>query len=463
MSDIRGSDLKSVTVEFHTANEARKALKVFNKFEYRNGKDLYLINAYLELGQPRRRSPSPYHYGQDRFDSYSRGRSRSPHYETSKLDLEIELLRKQRLIVEEERRLLFEKKKLELVKEFGPSALQEFESSEFSRSRPRDYRPREPSPFRSRPNKRSRPNRPKTPPQRRMPTLSKKLPNFLWPCKLILTDMKDLIFASGLESMREISILDKMIRITIRKRLVVLCENKPIMSATEVAALYRARYPKTTDETLVAKHLKDLRGSHMSIDDGEIGKVTKKDNTKQPGRRANEEKVEKKSGEKINEGEKTIKIEGPNEVEQDKTEKQSEVHNVTDTTDLTGTAFEVKEIKLETTDITGAVSNTDINIPKKELVIKEETIHTEEVIPNKKKIIPKEKEILNEDEVIPNNEKVMLDKVISNEKEQNEANIENMEEKSVNLDDLIGSDSNGIVMDEANMDDWTEGDGEEWK
>lgn len=141
--------------------------------------------------------------------------------------------------------------------------------------------------------------------------------------------MKDLIFASGLKSMREISILDKMIRITIRKRLVVLCENKPIMSATEVAALYRARYPETTDETLVAKHLKDLRGSHMSIDDGEIGKVTKKDNTKQPGRRANEERVEKKSGEKINEGEKTIKIEGPNEVEQDKTEKKSEVHNVT--------------------------------------------------------------------------------------------------------------------------------------
>lgn len=97
-------------------------------------------------------------------------------------------------------------------------------------------------------------------------------------------------------------------------------------------------------------------------------------------------------------------------------------------------------------------------------MIKEETIHTEEVIPNKKQIIPKEEEIRNEDEVIPNNEKVMPDKVISNEKEQNEANIENVEEKSVNLDDLIGSDSNGIgIMDEANMDDWTEGDGEEWK
>lgn len=140
-------------------------------------------------------------------------------------------------------------------------------------------------------------------------------------------DMKDVIFAT--ESQKEVSVLYKMIRITIRKRLVVLCEGKPLMSATEVVALYRARYPKSTDETLVAKHLKDLRGSHMSIDDGEEAKHFKKNITKEEGKKAKEETVEKKSGDEIKEGEKTIKIEGPNEVEQDKAEKNCEVHNVT--------------------------------------------------------------------------------------------------------------------------------------
>lgn len=75
----------------------------------------------------------------------------------------------------------------------------------------------------------------------------------------------------------------------------------------------------------------------------------------------------------------------------------------------------------------------------------------------------KEKEIRNEEEIIPNNKQVIIPvKVISNEEEQNEANIENAEGKGVTLDDWIGTDSNGAVMDEANMDDWTEGEGEDW-
>lgn len=217
-----------------------------------------------------------------------------------------------------------------ISQEFGPSALQEFESSEFSRAKHRHYRPREPSPIRSRPKKRSRPNRPITPPQRRMPAPSKKLPNFLWPCKLILKDIKNLILTAGVESKREISVLLKMIRITLRKRLVVLCEGKPIMSASEIAALYRERYSVTTDEVLVAKHLKDLRGSHMSMEDHrEMVKDAKKDIAKEEGRKAKEEVMEKKNGEEINEGEKKIKMESPKEVEQDKAEKNCEVHDVT--------------------------------------------------------------------------------------------------------------------------------------
>lgn len=66
----------------------------------------------------------------------------------------------------------------------------------------------------------------------------------------------------------------------------------------------------------------------------------------------------------------------------------------------------------------------------------------------------------NEKEIIPN-EEIMPDKIISNE-EQNDANIENAKEKGVNLVNSPGLDSNGIVSKEANVDDWTEGGGEDW-
>lgn len=89
MSDMRGSDLKSVTVEFHNADETRRAQKVLHRFEYRNGNDLYPINTYLEFERPRKMSPSSYHYEQDLFDSHSRDRSRSRHYETPKFDVSI--------------------------------------------------------------------------------------------------------------------------------------------------------------------------------------------------------------------------------------------------------------------------------------------------------------------------------------------------------------------------------------
>lgn len=125
--------------------------------------------------------------------------------------------------------------------------------------------------------------------------------------------------------------------------------------------------------------------------------------------------------------------------------------NFTDTTDLNETTCEEKEIELET-DIVEAKSNEDINnISEEQIQTKEEeTPIIEEVIPNK-------------ESGIPNTEKETPDKeeVISNKEEHKEVNIENAEEQGMSLDDWTGLDSNEIVMDEANMDDWI-ADGEDW-
>ncbi|KAI5638272.1 hypothetical protein NE865_09087 [Phthorimaea operculella] len=281
MSDIRGTDLKSARVEFYSGDEAYRALTAIDGFEFSMGQTSYPITASLdeeERRRPRRRSPSPYirrprereyrdryeepSYRSDRYDGYSRERSRSPvHRDSSKLDLEIELLRKQRMIIEEERRLLLERKKLELVKEFGPSALKEFKSFEDDRERDRRYRPERPAEYRPRRRSPPPPPRGKPAPPRQWGQKGVQLPQFHVPCKAILEELKELMEKLG--TRKESFLLTKLIRATIRKRIAVLLEGKPIMPAPKIVALYREKYPNHQDEDFVKKHLKDIRACHM--------------------------------------------------------------------------------------------------------------------------------------------------------------------------------------------------------
>uniref|UniRef100_A0A1E1WQ35 RRM domain-containing protein n=1 Tax=Pectinophora gossypiella TaxID=13191 RepID=A0A1E1WQ35_PECGO len=130
MADIRGTGLKYTTIEFHARDHAYRAARCLDGFVFKSGDVKYPLSARVndERANTRKRSPSPYEYRSrereyNRFDErpaysgYSREHLRSPvGHESSNVNLEIELLRKQRLIIEEERRLLLERKKLELVK-----------------------------------------------------------------------------------------------------------------------------------------------------------------------------------------------------------------------------------------------------------------------------------------------------------------------------------------------------------
>ncbi|KAJ2943079.1 hypothetical protein O0L34_g18770 [Tuta absoluta] len=318
MSDIRGTDFKSAKVEFYSGDEAYRALTVMDGFEFSIGQSSYPVTASLdeeERSRPRRRSPSPYNrrprereyrdrYEEprySRYDGYSRERSRSPvHRDSSKLDLEIELLRKQRMIIEEERRLLLERKKLELVKEFGPSALKEFKSFEDDRERDRRYRPERPAEYRPRRRSPPLPPRISKPAPRQWGQKDRvQLPQFHVPCKILLEELKELMEKLG--TRKESFLLTKLIRATLRKRLAVALEGKPIMPGAKIVALYRQKYPKHQDEDFIKRHLKDIRACHMPSK-GNDNKASVK--TEEKDEKVKEEKEgQEKNGDNENEDE----------------------------------------------------------------------------------------------------------------------------------------------------------------
>ncbi|KAL4707108.1 hypothetical protein ACJJTC_011434, partial [Scirpophaga incertulas] len=140
----RGCDFKEAKIQLQTIEDAFKVRNVLNGFAFSMNNQSSQLSAVISkqtksvkefYSQPNNKKSSlkcsSYLRPHDSFEkqySKERDRSRSPVFNTtSKLNIELELLRKQRMVVEEERRLLLEHKKLELVKEFGASAAMEIE------------------------------------------------------------------------------------------------------------------------------------------------------------------------------------------------------------------------------------------------------------------------------------------------------------------------------------------------
>lgn len=133
--------------------------------------------------------------------------------------------------------------------------------------------------------------------------------------------------------------------------------------------------------------------------------------------------------------------------------------NFSDTTDLTETTVEIVEKKIDTIDVDAITDKDLVNISEEQLSCKDEgTLINEEVMPEKEQDIPQnDEEVPNKTEEVPDNEKKVPDEeqINSNKEENNERNIKNAEEKSMSLDDWTKLNSTEIVMDVANMDDWT--------
>ncbi|XP_048000120.1 uncharacterized protein LOC125237176 [Leguminivora glycinivorella] len=255
--------MKQITIKFNNNSDARKARNYLDNMAFKFNRLEYPMRAYIPDVQ---QEPMNHFVDEDEYEDWGRKRrpnkrarvrSRSPVYrdEATKLDLEIQLLRKQRQVIEEERRLLMEQKKLEMIKEYGPSVSREFESF-------KDYEPprkrRQPEPVPKRPQQEA-PRAPRIP---KASGTQPRLPLFFQPCKKLLSQMRPHIDKDA--TPEEVDILVKLIRAAIRKDLAIALEGKDYMKHVAIVDLYRERHPPEQDAAFVAKILANIRASFMT-------------------------------------------------------------------------------------------------------------------------------------------------------------------------------------------------------
>ncbi|CAH0403685.1 unnamed protein product [Chilo suppressalis] len=322
LADSYNSDLKEAKIEFPTYEEALKAVERLDNLKYRVNTETSVLTARISGGtKNRKQSRSPYRSSRSRYRrsrsrsnsfrryySPERVRSRSPLFRetTSKLDLELELLRKKRLVIEEERRLLMEQKKLDMIREYGPSISRDMDYNERDRIRSdrsmrETTRPirdtRRPIRESTRPIREStrliketaRPIRERSRPIREtkmgaegVPTVKPAvMPNFYKPRRLIMMQMKSII--SEHTEPEERQNLEKLIGLQLRKRLAEALQNETYLRVEKVVELYRTKYPEAGDKEFVTEILKNLRMSHWHLSDDT--KKVKKDNGDQKNKK----------------------------------------------------------------------------------------------------------------------------------------------------------------------------------
>ncbi|XP_028164962.1 uncharacterized protein LOC114356076 [Ostrinia furnacalis] len=279
---------QAALIDFQSFGDALKAEQYINSVPFVKSTTCYNLTARItnseddtfsssnqydgqyEYRRSRSREHSLESYGYSR--SSDRDRSRSPFEDPSKLDLELELIRKKRLLIEEERRLLLEKQKLQMMKEYGANACEELDVKpkiEFGAGKStlfnshiemeRDQRNRD---MLLRPHWTGKPE-----PRSRAPRFSAEqrpldhIPQFILPVKIILKSMKTAI-KNEAPDLHERNILTKMIGGNLRRRFAIVLENRPYTPSDKIVQLYRQQYPMSTDRELIKKTYQDVKACH---------------------------------------------------------------------------------------------------------------------------------------------------------------------------------------------------------
>ncbi|XP_046974315.1 uncharacterized protein LOC124540689 [Vanessa cardui] len=326
---IDGS-LKSITLNMRS-EDARKTRRYLNGLSYPYGGKEYILECWNEelktFGHSRDRDARP----SDNNKALStNGRySLSPDHSTSsfgikeeleRIDLRIELLKKQRLLMEEENKLLLEKKKLEILQNIGPN---DFEQLALYEKACCHNNPAEISQIMARPT-------PKTKKKN-----NKKLPNFNTPCKIILSEMKDILCKYDNEENHDM--LMSLVGSAIRKRIVIALGGKTFMPASDIVHMYRVWYPHNTDQDLLHELTNTINQScwpkkNAKNDGGSGQNVTKSDNA---DKAAKPDNVTEKSeiNEEVNTIEEMEKNEEVKKIEEAVINKESESIIVIDAED----------------------------------------------------------------------------------------------------------------------------------
>ncbi|XP_045780904.1 uncharacterized protein LOC123877985 isoform X2 [Maniola jurtina] len=186
-----------------------------------------------------------------RSPSRSRSRSRCPSpYQANELEaieLKIELIRKQRILMEEETKLLLEKRKLEYLQNLGSNNIGNF--ARFEEACRRNDAEEISDFLASAETSQAGFQKPA------------KLPGFIGPCKEITAQMKGLVRAHRKINTDNSSIFWNLLRASVKKRLAIILEGKTFMPTKAIVGLYRVKYPQITDPGFVEEILNTVKTS----------------------------------------------------------------------------------------------------------------------------------------------------------------------------------------------------------
>ncbi|XP_069363309.1 uncharacterized protein [Maniola hyperantus] len=220
--------------------DALKAKKIMNGFGYTFAKQCYTLECWLENLDEEKINYVPGVNIQENKTSW-KGDDRQEERGGKRMDreeLKIELIRKQRILMEEETKLLLEKRKLEYLQNLGSNNFGNLAKFEEACKR---NNASEISDFLT------------SAESSQAGTLQKpsKLPGFIGPCKEITGQMKGLIRAHSEINNENGHIFWNLLRTSVKKRLTIILEGKSYMPTKGIVSLYRVRYPQVTDPGFV--------------------------------------------------------------------------------------------------------------------------------------------------------------------------------------------------------------------
>ncbi|CAG9572963.1 unnamed protein product [Danaus chrysippus] len=216
------------------SNEARKVVRFLNGYEFTSRRLKYPLQCWKENG------PSDINNADDSqpFTDLQETSLNQPD-ELQAINRQIQLIKQQRILIEEESKLLIEKKRLEMIQNLGPN---DFHKLCMLYQKANDKTELSTTDIAHEPT---------------------KVPEFIGPCKFIFGEMTQII-KKKVEYKYRIAFM-KFLRANVRKRLLFALKDEAYMSSKEIFAFYRKLYPKETDENLVQELLDIVKKNRMTF------------------------------------------------------------------------------------------------------------------------------------------------------------------------------------------------------
>ncbi|XP_047509623.1 uncharacterized protein LOC125052688 isoform X1 [Pieris napi] len=240
---------KDMLIRFETEAAADFAARTLQDYPYQHtDQDIYKLKCWIKNNPDN--TSDPQEFAEDvkierdvmpvefqRPYSPVRERDRSPHLreELTKLELEIELTNKKRMLLEAERNLLLEQKRLEMLQKSGTPDLPVEDSTQSSTSSALLTVP---------PKKRERKR-----PQDQTPHSREPSKNLYWPSKILMKDMLHCVRRNV--NPDQIPLFNALLRNVVRKRLTDILGDEPNQNTKKCISMYRMLYPRDVDEDFV--------------------------------------------------------------------------------------------------------------------------------------------------------------------------------------------------------------------